>query len=169
MAIFFDFIADIMEVFMDDFSVYGTTYDHYLDNLSKVLQRCEDVNLVLNWEKCHFMVQEGVLLCHVFSNRGIEVDKAKVEVIEKLSPPTSVEGERSFLGHVDFYEQFIKDFSKIAKPLTQLLVNDVSFKFNGEWLSVFHILKEALLTALVMHAPDWELPFEKCAMQVTMP
>jgi len=83
--------------------VYGTTYDHCLYNLSKVLQRYEDVNLVLNWEKGHFMVQEGVVLGHVVSNRGIEVNKAKVDVIEKLPPPTSVKGVRSFLGHVGFY------------------------------------------------------------------
>ena len=128
-----------MEVFMDDFSVYGTTFDHYLQNLSKVLQRYEDMNLVLNWEKCHFMVQEGVVLGHIVSNKGIEVDKAKVEVIEKSPPPTSVKAVRSFLGH-GFYRWFIKDFLKIAKPLTHLLVKDVPFNFNeGCLLSLIHI------------------------------
>jgi len=80
--------------------VYGVTYDQCLNNSSKVLQRCKDVNLVLNRKKCHFMVQEGVILGHVVSNKFIEVDKAKVEVIEKLPPPTSLKGVRSFLGHV---------------------------------------------------------------------
>ena len=73
------------------------------------------------------MVQEGVVLSHIVSNKGIEVDKAKVKVIEKLPPPTSVKGVRSFLRHVGFYRRFIKDFSKIAKPLTHLLVKDVPF------------------------------------------
>ena len=114
MAIFSDFIEDIMEVFMDDFSIYGTTYDHCLKNLSKVLQRCEDMNLVLNWEKCHFMVQEQVVLGYLVSNKGIEVDKAKVEVIKTLPPPTSIKGARSFLRHVGFHQLFIKYFSKIA-------------------------------------------------------
>ncbi|XP_042410134.1 uncharacterized protein LOC121999533 [Zingiber officinale] len=77
----------IMEVFMDDFSVYGNDFDSCLLNLSKVLQRCEDVNLVLNWEKCHFMVKEGIILGHKISERGIEVDKAKIETIEKLPLP----------------------------------------------------------------------------------
>ena len=86
-----------MEVFMDDFSVYGTTFHHCLKNLSKVLQRCEDMNLVLNWEKCHFMVQEEVVIGHIVSNKGIEVEKAKVEVIEKLPPPTLVKGVKSFV------------------------------------------------------------------------
>ena len=132
MVIFSYFIEDIMGVFMDDFSVYGITFDHCFKNLSKVLQICEDMNLVLNWEKSHFMVQEGVVLGHVVSNKGIEVDKAKVEVIEKLPPPMSVKGVRSFLGNVGFYRRFIKDFSKNAKPLTHLLVKDVPFQFNEE-------------------------------------
>jgi len=106
------------------------------------------------------MVQEGVVLGHVVSNRGNEVDKAKVEVIEKLPPPTSIKGVRSFLGHVSFYRWFIKDFSKIAKPLTQLLVKDGPFEFNEECLSAFHRLKEALITAPIMQALDWEPPFE---------
>ena len=160
MAIFSYFIEGMMEVFMDDFFVYGTMYDHCLDNLSKVLQRCDDMNLVLNWEKYHFMVQEGVILDHVVSNKGIKIEKAKVKVIKKLLPPTSVKGMRSFLGHVDFYRQFIKDFSKIAKLLTQLLVKDVPFEFNKEYLSAFYRLKEALITSPVMQAPDWEPPFE---------
>ncbi|PIN17626.1 DNA-directed DNA polymerase [Handroanthus impetiginosus] len=100
MAIFTDMVENFLEVFMDDFSVYGNSFDECLNNLSSVLKRCEDTNLVLNWEKCHFMVQEGIVLGHKVSNRGIEVDKAKLETIEKLPPPTSVKGVRNFLGHV---------------------------------------------------------------------
>ncbi|WVZ49157.1 hypothetical protein U9M48_000534 [Paspalum notatum var. saurae] len=86
MAIFSDFIENIMEVFMDDFSVYGKSFDQCLENLEKVLQRCKEVDLVLNWEKCHFMVREGIVLGHRISERGIEVDRAKIEVIEQLPP-----------------------------------------------------------------------------------
>ena len=81
-TIFSDLIENIMEVFMDDFFVYGGTFSLCLENLTKVLHRCKEVYLVLNWEKCHFMVQEGVVLGHVISTRGIKVDRAKVEVIE---------------------------------------------------------------------------------------
>ena len=129
MAIFSEFIENIMEVFMDDFSIYGSSFYDCLNNLSRVLQRCEEVNLVLNWKKCHFMVNKGVILGHLVSDKGIEVDRAKVEVIEKLPPPTSVKGIRSFLGHAGFYKRFIKDFSKIAKPLTNLLAKDALFFF----------------------------------------
>ena len=100
-----------MEVFMDDFSVYGKAFDHCLENLDRVLQRCQEKDLVLNWEKCHFMVREGIVLGHLVSERGIEVDKAKIDVIERLPPLVSIKGIRSFLGHAGFYCRFIKDFS----------------------------------------------------------
>ena len=87
---------------MDDFSVYGSYFADYLSNLDRVLQRCEETNLVLNWEKCHFMVNEGIALGHKISERGIEVDKAKVDAIEKMPCPKDIKGIRSFLGHAGF-------------------------------------------------------------------
>ena len=97
MAIFLDMVENKIEVFMGDFSVLVNTFDNCLENLRLVLVRCEETNLVLNWEKCHFMVQEGIVLGHQISARGIEVDKEKIEAIEKLPPPSSVKGIRSFL------------------------------------------------------------------------
>ena len=96
-----------MEVFMNDFSVYGTSFKACLSNLEKVLRRCKETNLTLNWEKCHFMVQKGAVLGHVVSNRGIEVDKVKVEVIKRLPPPIDLKGIRSFIGHAGFYWRFM--------------------------------------------------------------
>jgi hypothetical protein len=81
MAVFSEFIEEIVEVFMDDFSVYGKTFMDCLANLQKILTRCAEVDLVLNWEKCHFMVRQGIVLGHVISERGIEVDKDKVETV----------------------------------------------------------------------------------------
>ncbi|GKD12602.1 reverse transcriptase domain-containing protein [Tanacetum coccineum] len=106
-AIFHDMIEKTMEVFMDDFSVFGDSFSSCLSHLDKMLQRCEDTNLVLNWEKCHFMVKEGIVLGHKISKSGIKVDKAKVDVIAKLPHPTTVKGICSFLGHAGFYRQFI--------------------------------------------------------------
>ena len=94
------------------FSIYGKSFDNFLSNLDRDLQRCEQTNLVLNWKKCHFMGNEVIVLGHKISERGIEVDKAKVDVIEKMPCPKDIKGIRSFLGHVDFYRRFIKDFSK---------------------------------------------------------
>ncbi|KAK1611628.1 hypothetical protein QYE76_035301 [Lolium multiflorum] len=122
--------------------------------------RCEETNLVLNWEKCHFMVNEGIVLGHKISERGIEVDRAKVEAIEKMPYPRDVKGIRSVLGHVGFYRRFIKDFSKISKPLTNLLQKDVPFVFDDDCKEAFETLKKALTTAPIVEPPDWNLPFE---------
>nr|XP_027109420.1 uncharacterized protein LOC113729309 [Coffea arabica] len=126
MAIFSDYIEKIMEIFMDDFSVYGSSFDQCLHNLEK----------------------------------GIEVDQAKIEVIEKLPPPSNVKGIRSFLGHASFYRRFIKDFSKIVKPLCDLLCKDTPFQFDDNCLVAFERLKKELISAPIITSPDWSLPFE---------
>ncbi|KAL4360491.1 hypothetical protein GQ457_04G019920 [Hibiscus cannabinus] len=110
-AIFSDLNEDWLEIFMDDFTTFGENFDNCLSNLEKVLIRCKETNLLLNWEKCHFMVDEGIVLGHKISSKGMEVDKEKIEVISKLPPPTIVKGIRNFLGHAGFYRRFIEDFS----------------------------------------------------------
>ena len=154
MAIFADLVEKCIEVFMNDFSIFGSSFYHCLSNLELVLQRCAETNLLMNWEKCHFMVQEGIVLGHKISSRGLEVDKAKIDVIEKLPPPMNVKGIRSFLEYVGFYRRFIKDFSKITKPLSNLLRRDFVFKCDEECLLAFHTLKERLVSALVIMAPN---------------
>ncbi|RVW58678.1 Retrovirus-related Pol polyprotein from transposon 17.6 [Vitis vinifera] len=99
LSIFSDMVERIMEVFMDDITIYGGTFEECLVNLEAVLNRCIEKDLVLNWEKCHFMVHQGIVLGHIISEKGIEVDKAKVELIVKLPSPTTVKGVRQFLGH----------------------------------------------------------------------
>ncbi|XP_039134224.1 uncharacterized protein LOC120271614 [Dioscorea cayenensis subsp. rotundata] len=159
-AIFEDMVEDFMEVFMDDFSVFGDSFDVCLKNLERVLIRCEETNLVLSWEKCHFMVQEGIVLGHKISKDGIEVDKAKISTIKKLPPPNSVKAIRSFLGHAEFYRRFIKNFSKIARPLTRLLEKDIPFEFDNDCMTSFMALREKLIQAPIMVSPDWDSPFE---------
>ncbi|GJW28985.1 reverse transcriptase domain-containing protein [Tanacetum coccineum] len=160
MAIFHDMIEKTMEVFMDDFSVFGDSFSTCLTHLEKMLKRCEDTNLSLNWEKSHFMVKEGIVLGHKISKSGLEVDRAKVEVIAKLPHPTSVKGVRSFLGHAGFYRRFIQDFSKIARPMTHLLEKETPFFFSEECIDSFNTLKRKLTEAPILIAPDWDLPFE---------
>ncbi|GKA21134.1 reverse transcriptase domain-containing protein [Tanacetum coccineum] len=160
MAIFHDMIEKTMEVFMDDFSVFGNSFSTCLSNLEKMLKRCEDTNLALNWEKSHFMVKEGIVLGHKISKKGIEVDKAKIDVIAKLPHPTTVKGIRSFLGHAGFYRRFIKDFSKISRPMTHLLEKNTPFIFSEECIQAFQTLKKKLTEAPILIAPDWDQPFE---------
>ncbi|RVW47919.1 Retrovirus-related Pol polyprotein from transposon 17.6 [Vitis vinifera] len=133
LSIFSDMVERIMEVFMDDITIYGGTFEECLVNLEAVLKRCIEKDLVLNWEKCHFMVRQGIVLGHIISEKGIEVDKAKVELIAKLPSPTTVKGVRQFLGHAGFYRRCQKSFDQ---------------------------LKQFLTTAPIVRAPNWQLPFE---------
>nr|GEW86433.1 DNA-directed DNA polymerase [Tanacetum cinerariifolium] len=160
MAIFHDMIEKTMEVFMDDFSVFGNLFETCLSYLEKILKRCEDTNLFLNWEKSHFMVKEGIVLGHKILKNRIEVDKAKVDVIAKLPRSTTIKGIRSFLGHVDFYRRFIQDFSKIARLMTRLLEKDTLFFFSNECVEAFQTLKRKLTEAPILIALDWDFPFE---------
>ena len=160
MAIFSDMVGDALEIFMDDFSIFGSSFETCLSQLEKVLKRSVESNLVLSWEKSHFMVKEGIVLGHVVSERGFEVDWAKVQVISTLPPPTSVKGIRSFLGHAGFYRRFIKDFSAISKPLCNLLSKEAQFSFDKACLEAFTILKDKLTEAPILQSPDWTSPFE---------
>nr|GEX55344.1 reverse transcriptase domain-containing protein [Tanacetum cinerariifolium] len=147
MVIFHDMIEQMMEVFMDDFLVFGNSFSTCLTNLEKMLKRCEDTKLALKWKKSHFMVKEGIVLGNKISKKGIEVDKAKIKVISKLPHPTTVKGIRSFLRHVGFYRRFIKDFSKISRPMTHLHEKNSPFIFSNECIQAFRTLKEKLTEA----------------------
>ncbi|GJS95711.1 reverse transcriptase domain-containing protein [Tanacetum coccineum] len=137
MTIFHDMIEKTMEVFMDDFSVFGDSFDSCLSNLERMLKRCEDTNLVLNWEKCHFMCREGIMLGHKISKSRIEVDRAKVDVIAKLPHPTT-----------------------IARPMTYLLEKETPFVFSKDCIDAFQTLKKKLTEAPILVVLDWNLPFE---------
>ena len=160
MGIFSDMIEHILEIFMDDFSVFGDSYEGCLENLRIVLERCQEKNLVLHWEKCHFMVTQGIVLGHIVSREGIEVDKAKVELISNLPTPKCVKDIRSFLDHVGFYRRFIRDFSSIARPLCNFLAKDVTFEWSQACEAAFDKLKTMLVSPPIMRSPNWDLSFE---------
>nr|GEY78401.1 DNA-directed DNA polymerase [Tanacetum cinerariifolium] len=138
MEIFHDMIEQTMEVFMDDFSVFRNSFSTCLTNLEKILKRCEDTKLALNWEKSHFMVKEGIVLGHKISKKGIEVDKAKIEVISKLP------------------HRFFED----TRPMTHLLEKNSPFIFSNECIQAFRTLKEKLTEAPILIALNWDQPFE---------
>ena len=139
---------------MDDITVYGGSFEECLINLETVMHKCIEKNLVLNWEKCHFMVNQGIVLGHIISKKGIEVDKEKIEMISKPPSPTNVKTVRQFLGHAGFYKRFIKDFSKISKPLYKLLEKDAKFVWDEDCQRSFEELKTYLTTALIVRAPN---------------
>ncbi|GJR57032.1 reverse transcriptase domain-containing protein [Tanacetum coccineum] len=130
LAIFHDMIEESVKVFMDDFSVFGNSFNTCLNNLDKMLQRWKDAHLVLNWENV--------------------ISWSKKELCS----------DTSFLGHAGFYRCFIKDFLKIARPITKLLEKDTPFEFDDECQKAFESLKEKLTCAPVIVSPNWNLPFE---------
>nr|GEY31394.1 reverse transcriptase domain-containing protein [Tanacetum cinerariifolium] len=136
------------------------SFSSCLSNLDKMLKRCEDTNLVLNWEKCHFMCKKGIVLGHKILKSRIEVDQAKVDVIAKLPHPTTVKGVRSFLGHAGFYRRFIQDFFKIARPMTHLFEKETLFVFSKDCIDAFETLNKNLTEASILVVLDWNLPFE---------
>ncbi|XP_075077063.1 uncharacterized protein LOC142163817 [Nicotiana tabacum] len=143
MSIFSDLNGKYLEVFMDDFTLFDDEFEDCLMNLKLVLERCDATHLVLNWEKCHFMVNEGIVLGHKEIAHGIEVDRAKVDVIARLPSP-----------------YFGEEHKTITKPLTALLAKDTKFIFNVECLRAFELIKEKLVSAPIMVTPDWSQPFE---------
>ena len=160
MFIFSDLTEEVMEIFRDDFTVYGSSFENCLHNLGTILHRCQDKNLALNWEKCHFMVTEGIVLGHMIFAAGLEVDQAKVSIIKNLLPPTIVKGIKSFLGHAGFYKRFIRDFSKIARPLCRLLEKDAKFNFDESCQRSFKEIRSKLVEAPIMAKPYWNREFE---------
>ena len=160
MSMFSDMIEKCMEVFMDDLTVFGDSFDACISNLRAVLQRCIEKGLVLNWEKCHFMVSSGIVLGHIVSERGIEVDQSKIELISKLPPPKTVKDIRSFLGHAGFYRRFIQKFSTISRPLCNLLEKEATFDWTQQCEDAFRTLVAKLTSAPIVQPPDWNLPFE---------
>ncbi|KAM6547440.1 hypothetical protein CsatB_019116 [Cannabis sativa] len=160
MSIFSDMIENTMEVYMDDLTVFGKSFDACLLNLEAVLKRCIEKGLVLNWEKCHFMVSSGIVLGHIVSEKGIEVDQSKIDLISKLPTPKTVKDIRSFLGHAGFYRRFIKNFSMISRPLCNLLAKDATFEWTPKCEESFQTLVNSLTSAPIIQSPDWSLPFE---------
>jgi hypothetical protein len=144
---------------MDDFTVYGDNFQEAVENLEKVLIRCQETNLSLSHEKCHMLYTEGVVLGHHISPTGIQVDLAKIKVIHDLLVPTTQKDVRSFLGHAGYYRRFIENFTKIASPLFSLLTKATEFSWNDQCQTAFETLKERLSIAPILHGPNWTIPF----------
>ena len=154
MSMFLDLVEEAMEICIDDFSVNGSSFEKYLNILETILQRCQDKNLALNWKKFHFMVTKGIVFRHKISAAGLEVDQAKVSIIKTLLPPITVKRIRSFLRHTGFYRGFIRDFSKISRPLCRLLEKDAKFYFDESCKVAFDEIKSRLVIAPFMVTLD---------------
>jgi hypothetical protein len=147
-------------VFIDDILVYSKNEDEHTEHLHIVLQRLRDHRLYAKFSKCEFWLREIKFLGHTISQDGISVDPEKVQEVMDWKPPTTVRQIRSFLGLAGYYRRFILDFSKIAKPMTELLKKGVKYDWSQKCEDAFHTLRQHLTTAQVLAQPDNTKPFE---------
>eukprot|EP00253_Pinus_taeda_P025075 PITA_25075 len=159
LSIFFELVHNAVEIYMDDFTPYGSDFREALSNLGKVLDKCIKMNLSLSPKKCEFLMTEGTVLGHAISQQGLQEDPNKISVIQRVPPPQKVRDVRSFLGLAGYYRRFIKDFSKLASPLFGLLGKYNEFKWLENCQEALDTLKSKLMTTPILRGPNWALPF----------
>jgi hypothetical protein len=147
-------------VFIDDILIYSKTPEDHVKHLHVILQRLRDHHLYAKFSKCEFWLDTVKFLGHTISGNGISVDPSKVQEVMDWKPPTSVHQIRSFLGLAGYYRRFISDFSKIAKPMTELLKKGVKFLWDPKCEEAFHTLRDHLMTAPDLAQPYVSKPFD---------
>jgi hypothetical protein len=146
-------------VFINDILIYSKNKEEHAEHLRIVLSRLREHQLYAKFSKYEFWLDEVLFLGHVLSAKGVAVDPGKLKDILDWKPPTTVHQVRSFLGMADYYHRFIPDFSKISKPITELLKNQVKFVWSPECEEAFQTLKRLLTTAPILAQPDIEKSF----------
>jgi hypothetical protein len=159
-SVFMPNLDKFVVVFIDDILIYSKTQEDHANHIRVVLQRLCDHRLYAKFSKCEFWLDSVKFLGHTISSEGISVDPTKVQEVMDWKPPTSVHQIRSFLGLAGYYRRFILDFSKIAKPMTELLKKEVKFHWDDKCEEAFHALRKLLTTALVLGQPDSTQPFD---------
>ena len=159
LSIFSELVHDAIEIYMDDFTPYGSDFQEALPNLGKVLNKCIEMNVSLSLKKCDFFMTEGTVLGHAISQQGPQVDPKKIAIIRRVPPPQKVRDIISFLGLAGYCRRFIQDFSKITSPLFGLLGKDVEFIWSKNCQEALDTLKSKLVIAAILRGPNWALHF----------
>ena len=157
--VFMEFLDKFAVVFIDDILVYSKNEEEHKEHLRLVLGKLREHQLYAKFSKCEFWLKEVGFLGHVISGEGIAVDPSKVDTVTSWESPTSVGEIRSFLGLAGYYRRFIENFSKIAKPMTELL-KDTKFNWTEECEASFQELKKRLVTSPVLILPDQRKDYE---------
>ena len=157
--IFRPYLDEFITLYLDDILIYSDTFEEHIEHLEKVFEVLKKANLLIKLKKCKFCVDEIEYLGHIVSKNGIQVDPAKIESIKKLKPPTSITGIRSIIGLCSYYRKFVKNFSKIAKPMSNLIKKDIKFEWTKECQEAFETLKEKLITSPILQHPNYEKEF----------
>ena len=158
--VFMEFLDKFIVVFIDDILVYSKNEEEHKEHLRLVLGKLREHQLYTKFSKCEFWLKEVGFLGHVISREEIAINPTKVVTVTNWESPTSVGEIRSFLGLAGYYRRFIENFSKIAKPMTELLKKDTKFNWTGECDASFQELKKRLVTSLVLILPDQTKDYE---------
>jgi hypothetical protein len=159
-SVFMPELDKFVVVFIDDILIYSKTKNEHAEHLQVVLTRLREHQLYAKFNKCEFWLETILFLGHILSVEGVAVDPSKVKDILDWKPPTTVHQVRSFLGMAGYYRRFIPDFSKVSKPITELLKNNVKFNWSPECNEAFEKLKKLLTTGPVLAQPDIEKSFD---------
>jgi hypothetical protein len=159
-SVFMQELNKFVVVFIDDILIYSKNSEDHAQHLHVILQRLRDHRLYAKFSKCEFWLDTVKFLGHTISGDGISVDPSKVQEVMDWKPPTFVHQIHSFLGLAGYYCRFIPDFSRIAKPMTELLKKSVKFSWDQKCEDAFHILRDHLTTAPVLAQPDVSKPFD---------
>jgi hypothetical protein len=159
-SVFMQELDKFVVVFIDDILIYSKNPEDHAKHLHVILQRLRDHRLYAKFSKCEFWLDTVKFLGHTISGNGISVDPSKVQEVMDWKPPTSVHQIRSFLGLASYYRRFIPNFSRIAKPMTELLKKGVKFSWDQKCEDAFHTLRDHLTTAPVLAQPDVSKPFD---------
>jgi len=165
--LFMDYLYDWMIVYIDDILIYSRTFEEHMEHLKIVFEILAKSNLMMKLKKCKFLERNIEFLGHIVGNDGIKVDPAKIEKVKDLKVPTDRRGVRSILGLCSYYRKFVKDFSKIARPLNELLKTNEEDKnnrnpkveWNDERQKAFETLKQKLIEAPILQPPNYEKEF----------
>lgn len=154
-----EYLNEFVVVYIDDIMIYSDTFEDHVKHIRMVLEKIKRANLILKLKKCKFGDRNIEFLGHVVGRDGLRPNPKKIEAIQKIEPPTDVKGIRSFLGLCSYYRKFVKDFSKIAKPLSTLVKKDVKFVWENKEQEAFDKLKACLMKYPVLQHPDFKKPF----------
>lgn len=149
-----ELVHDSVEIYMDDFTPYGSNFQEVVTNLGKFLAKCIEMNLSLSPEKCELLMTEGTMLGHTISQQGLQVDPNKIAIIDRVPPPQKARDVQSFLGLAGYYRRFIKGFSKLSSPLFGHFGKDVEFICTDNCLEALDTLKIKLVTAPILRGPN---------------
>jgi len=154
-----EWLYEFAVVYIDDIMIYSRTFEEHLEHIEKVLDKLREVNLMLKLKKCKWCEQDIEFLGHIVGRGGLRPDPNKIDKIKKLKIPKNVKDVKAVLGLCSYYRRFVKGFSKIAKPLNQLLKKDQKFEWGEKQQESFEKLKEKLIEHPILEYPDFEKEF----------